>query len=83
MYCQYILLWNSRIKFIDSSISKNTKTIPQEAILNLTGLEEANKDIKIFIFIEKGKNGNFILYYKKYHYNASTITNYLMTVIVK
>ena len=72
------------LSFIDSPISKVGKTIPREVILNLKGLEEDLQQIKIFISIEKDKNGNFILYYKsKYHQDASTIADYLAAVMVK
>ena len=72
------------LSFIDSLISELDKTTPKEVILNLKGLKEDVKEIKIFILVEKNKDSNFILYYKnKYHCDVSTIVDYLAAVIVK
>ena len=72
------------LSFVDSPISKEDKTTPREVILNLTSLEEENKEVKIFISVEKDKNSNYILYYKnKFYHDASTITDYLVAVMVK
>ena len=51
--------------FIDSLIHEIDKTIPQEVILNLKGLDDKSKDTSIFILVEKNIDRNFILYYKK------------------
>ena len=74
----------SGLTFIDSLISKVDKTTPREVILRLTRLEKELKLTKIFILVEKDKNGNYLLYYKnKYNCNSSTMTNYLVVVIIK
>ena len=74
----------SGLTFIDSSISETDKITPRKVILDLTGLEKELKSIKIFISVEKDKNGNYLLYYKnKYYYNVSTITYYLAVVMIK
>ena len=74
----------SGLKYLDSSISVSNNTIPRQVILNLKGLVEETKEEKIFISVEKNKNGNFILYYKKKFYrDASMIAEYLATVMVK
>ena len=51
--------------YLDSLISASGNTIPRQVILNLRGLVEETKEEKIFISVEKNKNRNFILYYKK------------------
>ena len=72
------------LSFVDSLISKVDKTTLREVILGLKGLEEENKETKKFISIEKDKYRNYMLYYKnKFHYNASTIADYLVAVMVK
>ena len=74
----------SGLTFIDSLISETDKTTPRKVILDLTGLEKELKSIKIFISVKKDKNGNYLLYYKnKYHYDTSTITDYLAAVMIK
>ena len=70
--------------FIDSPNSEADKTIPREVILGLHGLEKDLQQTKNFIYVEKDKNGNFILYYKsKYHHDISTIADYLVAIMVK
>ena len=74
----------ARLSFIDSPISEADKTTPRKVILDLKGLEEENKEIKIFISVKKDKHGNYILYYKnKFDRDASTIADYLVAVMVK
>jgi len=72
------------LTFINSLINKIDKTTPRKVILGLTGLEKELKSTKIFSSVGKDKNGNYLLYYKnKYYYNTSTITDYLVVVMIK
>ena len=72
------------LNFINSSINELDKTTPHEVILNLKGLEDEFKDIKIFILVKKNKNSNYILYYRnKYYHDVSIIADYLPVVIQK
>ena len=74
----------TRLSFINSSIFKLDKTTLREVILNLTELEEDLTTTKIFISVEKNRDGNNILFYKnKYYYNATRISDYLVAVIIK
>ena len=60
------------------------KTTLREVILNLIGLEEDLKTIKIFISVEKNRESNYILYYKnKYYHGVTIIVDYLAAVIIK
>ena len=65
-----------------SKISNSDKTIPYKAILQLTSLEEESKSDRIFLSIEKDYHNKYILFFKKkYHYNTSTIADYLTTAL--
>ena len=70
--------------YINEPISAKDRATLHQLILNLKGLTKDTKEEKIFISIEKDSNRNFILYYKKkFHRNASTITNHLVAVLLK
>ena len=80
-----IMLFESLgLTYLDSPISVSNNTTPRQVILNLKKLVEEIKEEKIFISVEKNKNRNFILYYKKKFYrDVSIIVEYLATVMVK
>ena len=72
------------ITYINAPISEKDSTTPWQIIISLKGLTTETKDENIFISIEKNSFGNYILFYKKkFHYDASTIANYLLVVIQK
>ena len=72
------------LSHLDSPMSNMDLTAPRQVILNLNGLKEDTKSQKVFISIEKNKDGNCISYYKKkYYWDTSTIAEYLAAVMDK
>ena len=72
------------ITYIDAPISDKDPITPCQIILGLKGLTEDIKEENIFISIKKKSSRNFVLFYKKkFHRNASIITDYLSVVMQK
>ena len=74
----------SGLCYVDSPISKKDKTTLCQVILTLKGLTPETKDKNIFISVERNLNRNYILFYKKkFHWNTSTIADYLAAIMMK
>ena len=72
------------LTYLDDPISENDPTTPRQVILSLYSLTDETKDKKVFITVEKDYRGNFKLFYKKkFHWDTSTIAEYLGAVMSK